>query len=50
MRVEEVDLFMPPNSFKSIAKKVRALLKELQVPNGMTQKVLRELNRRSLAE
>ena len=47
--LEEVDTFMTPSSFKRVASRVRALLTEVAVPEGMAGKVP-ELNRRPLGE
>lgn len=47
--LEEVDRFMGSSAFKRVAKRVRDLLAEIGVPEGMADKVP-ELNRRSLAE
>jgi len=47
--LDEVDTFMNGSAFKRVASRVRELLRELGVPEGMMAKVP-ELNRRSLAE
>lgn len=47
--LEEVDTFMSSGAFGRVASRVRALLREIGVPEGMAGKVA-ELNRRSLGE
>lgn len=47
--LEEVDAFISASAFKRVASRVRELLRELGVPEGMAGKVP-ELNRRGLGE
>ncbi len=47
--LDEVDAFMGSSAFGRVASRVRALLREIGVPDGMAGKVP-ELNRRSLGE
>lgn len=47
--IEGIKDFLGPSPFKKVGKKVRALLTELDVPEGMAGKVP-ELNRRALAD
>lgn len=47
--IPDVDTFLGSSAFKKVAKQVRALLTELEVPPDMNSKVA-ELNRRPLAD
>lgn len=47
--LDEVGNYLGTSAFRRVARRVRALLAELEVPEGMVNKVP-ELNRRSLAE
>lgn len=47
--LQDAELFMSDKAFRKVAKRLRELLREIGVPDGMTCKVS-ELNRRSLNE